>query len=80
MYSPVRLEYVHDICTACFMLQRIPPTFLSCFQNLTKIVTLFLRDFQVILDAIAWKMGYPKGLHCYFICKLNGISFLEWVN
>ena len=79
LYSSVRLEYIHDICTACFMLQRISPLFLSCFQKLTKIVTfLFLRDFQVILEAKTWKMNYSKSLHCYLICKLHGISFLEW--
>ena len=36
MSSPVRLECIRDICTACFMLQRISLTFFELFSNFDK--------------------------------------------
>ena len=36
MYAPVGLEYIHDIWTACFMLQRISLTFFELFSKFDK--------------------------------------------
>ena len=77
IYPPIRLEYIHDICTACFMLQRISPTFFELFLRFGRNCDFFIFD---ILEEITWKVGYPKRLYCYLISRQRGISFLEWVH
>ena len=81
MYSPVRLEYVHDISTACVMLQRISLTIFELFSKFDKncdflIFERFLGHFR----HNSMESGLCKGSLLLFICKLHGISFLEWVH
>ena len=44
MCSPVRLEYMYDISTPCFILQRISPTFFELFSKFDKNCDFFIFE------------------------------------
>ena len=62
MYSPVRLEYIHDISTACFMLQRISPTFFELFLKFDENCDFFIFErFLGYFRSNSTESGLPKG-------------------
>ena len=63
MYTPVGLDYIHDIWTACFMLQRIPLTFFELFSKFDKNYEFFFLRGRFLGHFRGNNMdsGLPKG-------------------
>ena len=61
MHSPVRLEYMYDTCTTCFLLQRISSTLFELFSKSDKNCDSFVFErFLGHFRGNSMESGLPK--------------------